>query len=859
MRASPTAPAHRLAILLALLAPLGPLALRAEDAEDRLVAAELLEVSSGDLERAMAVYKALAAEEAVPEVTRARALLALGRCQRKLGQLEAAKKTLEDLVKTHAKEGDVLRQAQSFLREITSGRAESPDFDWIREIEKSPEIQARVFDWAMELVSVPSNEDPPAGRRLLALGTIALPVLERVLDASRDPAHRLHLATIAVRVGKLERLAMLVDPADAGNTYHLRIRRGIEEILERLPALALEERKKALEAIASVPRSPATDPLRFALELAARDTRDLARKLESLEKSWLHQQVIYPLAEREAPGALEAMAARAAEKGCPLDVRLRYLDILLEKAPEKLPEGHWRIVEERAAEIVERNEADRHTVPRYVEKLEALGRFDALRDLAGGNAGLAIVEVFETRYVKPKKLAQAPGAWGAVLRAARLWGDESFPALHLLAERNDEAAAEFAGFLRAKEAEWPTYRPYGERPDKAWTPSPRYAELMAGLLDSQDPVVLAIALEALAIAPKGADPEALPALERLVLAPPDLHVREYAVYCLLQRLAARPEAAGDASRILLEDWRRRRGQMEQNEESPLQGVQKQGRIGHQHVQRSRRGHEDHSMFGPYAIGWALDAVDKRAYQRLHGAALAAELKEGDQDFLDWVRRLLPKGSAELQDLEPLRGLALNAKVHASVRAWAVRTAGDAGKGWLDWRKLIEAGDMLLIYVHVDDFAEWFAALDSKEQDPVLEALAKSPEAHARHRRLELYPRTRPEYPEVLLKALEDPDEGVQSRAARALLEVDKLPGPELYARLLEHPVARRADMLFPQIASSADPRMIEPLVKLLDDRDESVRKGAIETLKAIKAVLAERDEWRAILQAAKEQRAVKKD
>src|SRR5262245_24189557 len=91
------------------------LVVRAEDAEDRLVAAELLEVSAGDPSKAAEAFRALAADEKTPEPVRSRARLGLARCQRKLGQLDAAKKTLEELVNAPAQDADVLRQARSYL------------------------------------------------------------------------------------------------------------------------------------------------------------------------------------------------------------------------------------------------------------------------------------------------------------------------------------------------------------------------------------------------------------------------------------------------------------------------------------------------------------------------------------------------------------------------------------------------------------------------------------------------------------------------------------------------------------------------------------------------------------------------
>jgi DNA-binding response OmpR family regulator len=73
----------------------------------------------------MAAYQALIADEKIPAPTRARALLRVGRCQRKLGRLEAAKKTLEELLKGYPEEAEALRLARSFLKAIETGRVEN--------------------------------------------------------------------------------------------------------------------------------------------------------------------------------------------------------------------------------------------------------------------------------------------------------------------------------------------------------------------------------------------------------------------------------------------------------------------------------------------------------------------------------------------------------------------------------------------------------------------------------------------------------------------------------------------------------------------------------------------------------------
>ena len=140
------------AILLALLLRIPQSAAQSTPETDRLLEGELLEVAAGDLERATRIYEELIAAKEMPESVRARALLYSARCHRKRGQLDEARRLLERLVKEHADERKVVRQANVFLRELRTGKGNNENFDWLGELARNPEIQARVFDLAMVLV-----------------------------------------------------------------------------------------------------------------------------------------------------------------------------------------------------------------------------------------------------------------------------------------------------------------------------------------------------------------------------------------------------------------------------------------------------------------------------------------------------------------------------------------------------------------------------------------------------------------------------------------------------------------------------------------------------------------------------------
>jgi hypothetical protein len=66
--------------------------------------------------------------------------------------------------KKDPKQQAVPRQAQIFLRELQDGKSANKDFDWLRELEKNPIIQERVFNLAMDLVTPTSDEGKHAKR-----------------------------------------------------------------------------------------------------------------------------------------------------------------------------------------------------------------------------------------------------------------------------------------------------------------------------------------------------------------------------------------------------------------------------------------------------------------------------------------------------------------------------------------------------------------------------------------------------------------------------------------------------------------------------------------------------------------------
>ncbi|HVR76704.1 MAG TPA: tetratricopeptide repeat protein, partial [Planctomycetota bacterium] len=292
---------------------------RADELEEKLLRAELLEVSAGDLPKAMEAYKAIQADEKAPAELRARAQLNLGRCQRKLGELEGAKRTFEELIAAHPGEREVVRQAQGFLRELQGGKPENPQFDWLKELEKSPEIQARVFDLCMDLAS--NDRASSARRQLRALGTVAVSGMERVLQVSRDDSQKRDLALTLVQCGRYERLGMLLDPESppdwSRNSFLM------EHFVIQIPTLPEATRQGIIGAADRI-----TDPRLVLhvslLRLLAGDRRDLGAQMKAIEPLLTFgDNVVADFARsflarlaKDAPAA-DFMATRILEDECP--------------------------------------------------------------------------------------------------------------------------------------------------------------------------------------------------------------------------------------------------------------------------------------------------------------------------------------------------------------------------------------------------------------------------------------------------------------------------------------------------------------------------------------------------------------
>ncbi|HZN56473.1 MAG TPA: tetratricopeptide repeat protein, partial [Planctomycetota bacterium] len=552
-------------VLICLSLPVPLPTLLADDApEDKLVQGELLEVSSGDLEKAMAIYKAIEKDEKAPESTRARALLCLARCQRKLGELEAAKKTLGELIRVHANEQEILRQAQSFLQEIEGGRAANSNFDWLKELEKSPEIQARVFDLTMDLLN---NDDPKAGsarRQLRALGVIAVPVMERVLEVSRDTRQRLWLASLLVQCGRYERIGVFLDSGQELSWYNTTPE---ADLMQRLKSFNDEQRRGLIAAIDKHASRAETLKNRCLILLAAGDRRDVLSLVRATEEiagqrseAWktvlgssdaLLRHLLIELAKD--PQVADAMAERVLNPACEFAVVNDYVAALVKSSPEKLKAEHWAAYLERCAATPEWK-SQSGAVRSILQILTEQGRYDVLLGLAKGQFGETVGEYFVVAHMTNTREPRIPPeAWAPVLRAAR-----PRQSIQWLAEIQDAAIPELVGFLRNRANEEPVYWPIAhDGHGAAWAPSSAYLEAMAGMLDDKDPITVAIALEALTLAPERNPPGAGAMIEKVAKEGADARLREIAIHTLLKCFEDDPALGPPAASALFKEFQSR--------------------------------------------------------------------------------------------------------------------------------------------------------------------------------------------------------------------------------------------------------------------------------------------------------------
>jgi HEAT repeat protein len=83
-----------------------------------------------------------------------------------------------------------------------------------------------------------------------------------------------------------------------------------------------------------------------------------------------------------------------------------------------------------------------------------------------------------------------------------------------------------------------------------------------------------------------------------------------------------------------------------------------------------------------------------------------------------------------------------------------------------------------------------------------------------------------------------------SRAIKRLVGMTRTDVAPVFHDLLRSPHTDVRAGVVQALIRFADPKSIEPIVKLLDDPDVDVRARALEAVKEIRKTLEERDEWK---------------
>ena len=556
----------------------------AADFEDRLLRAELLEVSAGEVQQAMETYRALAADSAAPAPVVARALLYQARCLRKLGQLAEARTLLEDLVQTHAAERDITRQANQFLRELRTGAAENPAFDWLHEMEDNPEIQARVFDLVMDLAN--TERASAAHRQLLALGPIAYPVMDRMIKTSRDPLQRDWLALAFLQQGRYEYLETLL----VRNEPLARAHETMGFINNTLPLLEPEGKSRFLAALDAIPENLHSAYYAVSMRLLAGGYDDLESGLRRYEQLPLpmaiagghlgdrssyrfgsHSRSLVLHVARSTPSGAAAIAARILDDQLDFDMRYLYLDVLYKSARDLIRPAHiaslvrslsQMMIDDRILALSQnegfersRQMADRETLADLLARLLQMDAYDVIFEFLPFDPRLDLEHHYEGLFQELARLHHNNDAgkmdvgWAPILRAEGAWSS-----LFWFVEAKDEVIPVLLDALQEDPPrDWDGYQRNARRlPD--WNPSPAYRQAMVQVLDFESALARAYALEVLSHAEDNIDDSLADRVLAMARNDEDPHVREFAVHTLLAWSPRMPGRSAAMVRALADDY-----------------------------------------------------------------------------------------------------------------------------------------------------------------------------------------------------------------------------------------------------------------------------------------------------------------
>src|SRR5262245_4110436 len=159
------------------------------------------ESGQGDLDQALRGYLA-AVQADGPEKVRARALLAAGSVQQRLGKVESAIATFQQLLRDFAGQTDLVEQARVHLREVTAVDLREGYDEWYERRLFSEAVQVEILGHLTRLAGLldeqtqlrnadernkKAAEIAALKRALLAYGKGAVPALRKAAESASEP------------------------------------------------------------------------------------------------------------------------------------------------------------------------------------------------------------------------------------------------------------------------------------------------------------------------------------------------------------------------------------------------------------------------------------------------------------------------------------------------------------------------------------------------------------------------------------------------------------------------------------------------------------------------------------------------
>ncbi len=251
--------------------------------EVKLSEGEVLEMASGEVAKAAALYREVLADANVQGSVRARALYLLARVERKLGNLKSAEELLQEIGAKHGDCAPFNERAAKMLKELRDA-AGGGGSEWIRGLKENESIQAQLFQMAMGLVAPESDEGKTAAAKLLAMGPLAQPVLKTVMTTTRDPQHRRQLALVLAQMGDFEAIGAALDPL--GPDERFARNSGFVRLAGHILLFDAEQKHALCAALDKLPPAAAAEEVRAVCAFAAADAGSLDARLALLEKCW---------------------------------------------------------------------------------------------------------------------------------------------------------------------------------------------------------------------------------------------------------------------------------------------------------------------------------------------------------------------------------------------------------------------------------------------------------------------------------------------------------------------------------------------------------------------------------------------